>query len=207
MPVTVKINIDSALRELRTLGDSAMRVTGQTIYDVRNRAQAPIRRATSNVYAIKQKEVISKTRTKTSPSAGRIRVRGKSLDSLVLVYTGAKHADWPTRTKSGKNKVKKVSGNAYSNAKQYKVTQETYRGKREFITAKQPDTRVFVADVGGKMRPMVAKTGERKPLVHASTSLPQAVMNPRTVEIWQPALHRLIMKRLTHNIARFGRKS
>lgn len=192
-------------KNLNSIDQEAAKVEKYTLVDIRKRAPGLVSSATSSIYKIKKSEV-ARARTKgKNKNAGKQSVRtsfkGESLDDFVMVFKGRKTATWDTKAKPKPKPTKTGNPKVFSTKKKYTVITEVYRGKPAVITP-TGDNRVFVAMVGGKLRPMVVGK-ENKPRVKASTSVPQAIMNEQTVAIWRPELNKYVIKRFAHHSKRY----
>lgn len=196
MKLNIKLKqIDEIRKEFNGLDKAAAMVERKTLSNVKRKAVTEVKRATSAVYAINQNEVARSQQT-ASKYAGKQHVktgfRGQSLDDFVMVFTGKKTATWNTKAKPKPKKPKTGNPKVFSTKKKYSVTQEVFRGQRTPIKPKG-DNRVFVAMVGGKLRPLVVGNDNR-PMIKASTSVPQAIMNEQVVKIWRPEVEQYVVK-------------
>lgn len=198
-------DLDKLKREFNNIDKEAAKVEKYTIADIRKRAPGMVSSATAKVYAIKKSEVArARTKNKTK-NTGKQHVRtgfkGQSLDDFIMVFRGRKTATWNTKAKPMPKRPNTGNPKIFSTKKKYTVTTEVFRGKRTPIMPKGGN-RVFVATIGGKLRPLVV--GESNtPMVHASTSVPQAIMNEQVVNIWRPELNQFVIKRFAHHSKRY----
>lgn len=160
----------------------------------------------------------------------RFSVRGYRLTSLQFVFTAASWQYWETwskgLTKAEVKKAKKenrledylraraAEGNILpkdqakrkknfrKNAQQYWVKVETYR-KRPALWQATDAYRVFTLFRGRENRLAIAKKGEREYLQPKSSSIPQAILNPEVVSVWQPYLEKYIVDRLVHHAKQY----
>lgn len=196
MKMDIKLKqVDEIRKELNGLDKMAAKIEKFTLSKVMSSAPGYVAAATAEVYAIKKNEV-TRARTKTaSKYAGKQHVktgfRGQSLDDFAMVFTGKKTSTWNTKAKPKPKKPKTGNPKVFSTKKKYTVTQEVFKGQRTPIRP-QGDNRVFVAMVGGKLRPLVVGK-ENNPMVKASTSVPQAIMNEQVVKIWRPRVETLVV--------------
>ena len=138
---------------------------------------------------------------------GNVRVStngAETIAGLVFTFKGAKHANWTTRAgkqskvPKARKKIKK-DGRKYSIPKPYVTTVETFKGQRTPITPKGTN-RVFVmSGEDGKLRAMHIRPGDKRPMPHGSSSIPQAIMNKDVVAIWRPQMQAFIVKKLAHH--------
>ncbi len=210
----LKVNVHGvldAVKELHALGDRYEKAQCATISDLKSRAPKRFSAATAKVYAAPQSYIVA---IKSPKSRGKVRMRvaGKTVSSLSFIFTGRKSAtDWAVRVNGQKKKAvpkkrKKIlrNGRKYSVPAPYKVSIETYKGRPATISG-QGVNRIFVmSGNGGKLMAVAATPKHRTPRAHGVTSLPQAVMNPKVVDIWRPELNALILDRFRHNRQRFG---
>ena len=160
----------------------------------------------------------------------RFSVRGYRLTSLQFVFTAASWQYWETWSKALDRKTlrqKKKEGkledylraraaegnilpkdqakrkkNFRKNAEQYWVKVETYR-KRPALWQATDAYRVFTLFRGRENRLAIAKKGEREYLQPKSSSIPQAILNPEVVSVWQPYLEKYIVDRLVHHAKQY----
>ena len=172
--------------------------------------------ATAQIYAIKKSEVAQIKATKgeddnfsrgRNAGKGNVRVStngAETVAALIFTFRGAKHASWTTRAgkqqkvPTARKKIKK-NGRKYSIPKPYVTTVETYKGHPTPIKARGAN-RVFVMNgKDGKLRAMHIRPGDKAPMPHGSSSLPQAIANNKVTEIWQPLMKAYIIKRIEHH--------
>ncbi len=205
--LTFALDAKKCLDELSRLGEVAADVEWYTVRDLRKWLPGHVSSATSKIYRIRKSEVAA-CQSKSDPdnprrrgrNAGKATVRtsfsGYSLSDFSVTFRGRVLSSWMTRAKP---KPKKVSGNAYSAKRKYTVTQEVLRGKPATINP-SPGNRVFIADFNGKPRVMVAS--DDRIHVHASSSVPQAIMSEKVRAIWEPQLNDYLFKRFNHHADR-----
>ncbi len=205
------IDAKKCLDELEEIDHIAADVEAYTVKDVRRWLPGHVSSAVSKIYRIRKSEVAAcQTRTSNDGysrgrNAGKATVRtsfsGYTLAGFSVTFKGRVLANWLTKAKP---KPEKVGGKAYSSKRAYRVTQEVFRGNAATITP-SAGNRVFVLDIGGKMRPIVAHEGKLH--VHASSSVPQAILNDKSVAIWRPQLNTYLELRFSHHANRlFFRK-
>lgn len=161
----------------------------------------------------------------------RFSVRGHRLTSMQFVFTAASWQYWETwskaldqktlrqKKKEGKledylraraaegnilpaDQAKRKKNFRGKNAQQYWVKVETY--KKQPATWQATDAyRVFTLFRGGENRLAVAKKGEREYLLPKSSSIPQAILNPEVVSVWQPYLEKYIGDRIVHHAKQY----
>lgn len=206
--MAIKVNIreiEKLRRKFDNIDKEAAKVEKYTISDLKKRAPGMVSSATSQIYAIKKMEV-ARARSKTaSKNAGKQHVRssfkGKALDDFVMVFTGRKTATWNTKAKPKPKPPATGNNKIFSNRRKYKVTVEVFKGQPTQIKPTGKN-RVFVMQKGGKLRPLIVGM-DNKPRMKASTSVPQAIMNEKTVAIWRPQLLDYIVKRFKHHSKRY----
>lgn len=202
-----------ALRKLNALDQVAAKAESYTIKDLKTRVPGLISTATAKIYNLNKKEVAAAHRTKAYLSkkkfseANRAHMRtsfkGDTLDSLTVIFTGRKHANWDTKATP---MPEPVSSRTFSVKQKYAVSQTVYKNKPVVIKPKKK-YRVFVLARNGKLLPMIVGSGGRgKPRLKASTSVPQAVMNQDVVRIWRPKLNEYTLKRFNNHLKRFSEK-
>lgn len=198
-------------KDLGSIDKQAAKVEAYTIRDIRSRAPGMVSTATAQVYAIKKSEV-ARARTKNkSKFAGRQHVktgfRGQSLNDFTMVFTGKKTATWNIKA-DGKKEVPTARTWVMQNYKwynvpaPYKVKAKVFKKQRPQVIKPKGDNRVFVAMVGGKLRPMIVGK-DNQPMVKAFTSVPQAILNKQVVAIWKPQLSKLVTTRFSHHTKRY----
>lgn len=208
------INYDKTRKELDEYPKKLANVEQRMVSDIRRWVPGHISTATAKIYAISKSEVAAIKATKAADgnyyrgrNAGKGNVRvsssGDTVASLTFTFRGAKHASWPTRAgkqqkvpKARKRFVK--DGRIYSIPKPYVTTVETYKGQRTPIKPRG-NNRVFVMQGKQGLVAMHVRAGERKPMAHGSSSIPQAITNEKVVAIWQPQLNEYILKRLANH--------
>jgi hypothetical protein len=205
-------NLKTLRKEIDGIDKTAAKVERLIISDIKKRAPGKVAAATSKVYAINKNEVARAQSKNASKFAGKQHVktsfRGQSLDDFTMVFTGKKTATWNIKA-GGKPAVPTartwtmVNYKWYNVPAPYKVTAKVYRKQRPQVIKPKGDTRVFVAMVKGKLRPMVIGKDKDTPLVKAFTSVPQAIMNEEVAQIWRADIKELIIKRYTHHTKRY----
>lgn len=213
-------------KNLSRLSDGYEKAQQYTISDLRTKVPGIVSKAVSRFYAIPESYVVAKRARKDAEGEyhrgrnkgkGNVRLstEGKTIASLTFIFRGRKEvAPWPVYvngkklSEKAKNKVlqkrvkKKVNGKTIQVQVPYTVAQETYRGKPTPLRGKNGN-RVFVVKGRlGKYMPVIARPKERKYLPHATSSVPQAVMNPEVAAIWKPLINALALERFNYHCAR-----
>ena len=200
--------INKVKKDLANIDASAAKVERYTISDIKRSVPPMVSKAVAEIYNIKQSEVAQAQRTKANLSDKafktankkhlRTTFKGKDLSSLYVVFTGRKHANWNT---AAKPKPKPRGSRVFATNKKYTVYQTVLKKQTVPISPKGGN-RVFVMMRKGKMIPMVVDDNN-EPMVHASTSVPQAVLNKQVVNIWRPKLHALVNDALGRHTKRY----
>lgn len=217
--INVKFDLKQVDKALDFTCFQIARANELLLSDVKHRVPGKISSAVAQVYNItkshvlalkahKIKETGEYTRGRNS-GKGNVRFHsggnfsamlGASSKSLTFYFTGASNPYWPTKEKGAKPQKRKWK---HKEAKEvwakspnaYKVTVTTFR-KRPVTWQRNDSFRVFTVPFGdGQRKLAMAKTGERKYLVPKTSSVPQAILNPDVVKIWQPQVSALLIKR------------
>ncbi len=222
--------LGSIAKNLSRLCDGYEKAHQYTISDLRTKVPGIVSKAVSRFYAIPESYVVAKRARKdaageyhrgrnTGKGNVRLSTEGNTIASLTFIFRGRKDASiWPVYvngkklSEKAKNKVlqkrkkKKVNGKTIQVQVPYTVAQETYRGKPTPLRGKNGN-RVFVVKGRlGKYMPVIARPRKRTFLPHATSSVPQAVMNPNVVAIWKPLVNALVLERFNHHWERLKLK-
>lgn len=213
---SVSSDIQNALAAVQAEKERIADVERTTCADLIDWVPGHVSKATADIYAIKKSEVaqIKATRGEDgnfsrgrNTGKGNVRVStngAETVAGLTFTFRGAKHASWTTRAgKQAKvpktrKKIKK-NGRKYSIPKPYETNVETYKGQRTPIRPRGQN-RVFVmSGKDGKLRAMHIRPGDKQPMPHGSSSLPQAIANDKVTAIWRPQMQAYIIKRITNH--------
>lgn len=195
-------NLPTQLKKLeQNLRHKALKMI---ISDLAARVPKPVSEAVSEKYAVGKLTAIKRR----MPSDGRrqkVTKRGNTTvrvhydgDEGWIEFSGSHYNDWPVWA----NKQKKIplgrkNRKGIRVRKPYKVFREIIKGKRVTITANDP-TRIFVQGETGHLRVLAITPPSEQPLLLGSTSIPQAVAQPRTVKVWAPTVNKLVKNRVEH---------
>lgn len=183
--------------------------------DLVTKVPKPVSDAVSSLYALKKSDVLARKvkgyNHRTSSGGAAMFSGGDVLDVISVEFRGRRYAAWPTlvsgkSTLPARKKKKGERGNVVMYMPKYTVTVETFRGQPTEITP-SGNNRVFAIPrkepskgKGGKLLPVVIGKGWKEPLAHGATSVPDAIMNERAVEMWRPKVMKIMTDRLDHHM-------
>lgn len=213
---SVVSNINNAIAAVQAEKARIADVEKMACLDLKRWVPAHVSAATAKVYNIPKSEVAQLKATKAEDGSysrgrnagkGNVRVStngAETLAGLSFSFKGAKHANWTTRAgkqakvPTARKKIKK-NGRKYSIPKPYVTTVETFKGQRTPITPRGQN-RVFVLNgKDGKLRAMHIRPGDKRPMPHGSSSIPQAILHKDVVAIWQPQMNAYLAKRIANH--------
>lgn len=203
----VALDSKMLMKSLHDLRAHAADSEKKVVSYMKGRVPGYVSSAVSRIYAMPKAYVAAIKRTNPNSwsrgrNAGKSSVvtssYGDTVDSMSFVFKGKKHARWPMKPKKPykTRRIIKVHGRRYSVPKAYQVKVETFRGKYVAINPSQGH-RVFIKP--GLAAPLVVGKSNR-PMVHASTSVPQAIENSRVQSIWRRKISVMMTKRLRHHL-------
>ena len=196
-------NLSELARELEKIEEDTAEIERLTISDLKTKVPPLINKSVSQIYNIKKNEVTRANYKTQSKFADRRKVAlstsGRTIAELTFYFRGRRHADWATTAKPKPKPAK--SSKVFSNKKKYTVYQEVLRGKKTPIQGKG-NNRVFIANIGGKLVPMIVTPAENKPRIKGSSSVPDAIVNQQVEAIWRPELNMLVSKLLHRHAQR-----
>lgn len=206
-PLHISLDSKMLLKSLHDLRVHAADSEKKVVSYMKRSVPGYVSSAVSKIYAMPKAYVAAIKRTNpNSWSRGRNASKssvvtssyGDTVDGMFFVFTGKKHAQWPMKPKRPykTRRIIKVNGRRYSVPKAYQVKVETFRGKYVAIKPSKGH-RVFIKP--GLAAPLVVGKSNR-PMVHASTSVPQAIENPRVQRIWRRRIFVTMTKRLRHHL-------
>lgn len=145
---------------------------------------------------------------------------GASSKSLTFHFSSASNAYWPTmKIPFHKKKLLASQKRKWAHRRAEKVWQKAPEAYGVKVTTfkKKPikwysneKYRAFAVpsfNDAGKIRLALSRRGERSFLVPKTSSIPQAILNPDVIAIWQPASSALIIKRWNNIVKQLRRKS
>lgn len=205
--IHIKLAADHVVKELQALNKKAADVERYTVSDIKRRIPGIVSQGVASVYQIKKSDVSSLARFKRgvrqsrgrNEGKGKLRAfaTGKTISTVAVVFKGSVHADWPTKPKRPKKSRQTVIRNGIRRSvpTAYQVTVETFRGNPAVIKPTKGH-RVFVVE--GRNRAFIVGA-DNKPLVKASTSIPQAIENAKSQARWMPELRKRLLERFGHH--------
>ena len=212
--MNITLDASHVLKELNALNEKGKKVDEYTVKDMKRRIPGAVSTAVSKVYAINKNRVAACSsyyhdKTGRGRNSGKASVKtkfmGKTISTLAFVFTGKKDAEWkslPKKPPKARVTSKQKGRGGRAVRKPYVVTVETYRGKPQAIKGKNGH-RVYAID--GRNRAFVVGRSN-KPMIHASSSVPQAIMNEKSQKIWRPKLNSELEKRFFHHFNRLMKK-
>lgn len=182
--------------------------------DITTRAPSPISAAVSKTYAVgklaavKRSNFLGGGKRSLTKRGNTIVLARKDGDNYSVEFSGHVFSDWPTFANNRKvvPKFVKVRGSKRLGTKTkrvrkpYTVTREVRRGKRVALEPSDEKNRIFVLGNKGQIKPYIVTPSNEHPRVFGATSIPQAIMQPHTINAWQPKVEELIRKRLDHHL-------
>lgn len=204
-----------AMLKLALYPDALKEAMIEIMSDIATRVPHHVGKAVSQLYAVRTLAAL-KRRAPNSPTKftehgdTRLTVRGSYEKNLWLEFTGSVTADWPVKA-NGKKKLprwKKVRAskrkgiNAHYVRQPYTLTREILRGKWTALTPQTQGVRIFAITRGKSLIPMAIAPGWSHPLAMGGTSIPQAIIQPATVKVWEPPVLDLIRSRSLRAISR-----
>ena len=206
-------------KQLASFRGDLDKVQGRLLSDITTRAPSPISAAVSETYAVgklaavKRYNFLGGGKRSLTKRGNTIVVANKDGDDYNLEFSGTRFSDWPTFANNRQvvPKFVKVRGSKRLGTKTkrvrkpYTVTREVIRGKRVAIEPTEGN-RVFVLGQKQHLKPHIVTPSHDYPRVFGSTSIPQAIMQPRTIEAWKPQVVELIRKRLDHHLDQLAKK-
>lgn len=175
------------------------------VSDLAARIPNPVSAAVSEKYnvgklaSIKRRQA-SNGKRQPLTARGNTAVKVRYNDDESYIEFSGSHFDWPAwANKQQKVPALRKNKKGKRVRKPYKVFREIIRGQRTEITA-DPPTKIFVQGEKGHLRIFVRTPPGNRPLLLGSTSIPQAIAQPRTVEVWAPQVESLIQNRVEHSL-------
>lgn len=199
MQTEIKVqNFSKLVGSLKDLNKDVDKAVGRTIADCKTRGPAQVTKAATEVYGIKSGEVTAagKAAKGGAKTVGSIKVKGVTVDSVQLIYSGRvltpSHFSMTPR--------KRPDG-----GKKYTVKAAVYKGKKKVLGSS-----VFLASSGSAGTteiPFKRKTEKRTPIEAIRTvSIPQMITNETVSADIQARMDELLAKRLQHNTERIASK-
>lgn len=185
--------------------------------DIAARAPHHIGKAVSTRYTIKTLSAIKRrsvgSESKFSERGDTsLKVSGDFENNFSLVFTGKVFSEWPTKANGRQTipKLRKVRANKKLGIKEHKerpkytVTRSVFRGKYTKLEANSSDNSVYAikSQFSGQLVPMMRTKGRPKSLTIGATSIPQAIIQPETVKLWEQPMIDMIDKRIEHAVDR-----
>ena len=225
-------NLKAIMKKIKALESAGEKAVGYTVKDIKKRAESWVAQEVVNTYNINKKEIIPGSvrkgkdgTTEAVKQAGEIRIRGDTIESMVLVYSGrpstplhfsmTPKVPTPLRdnyrrtpTKATTLRGGAIKGSAFAmvkTRKPYEVKATFKKGKQEVIEGKpRHEMPVFLAKGahGAGYLPFQRKANGK--LYGVKTiSVPQMVDNPEVNARIYDRLREESEKRLRNNMKRF----
>lgn len=198
--MNITLDASHVLKELNALNEKGKKVEKRTLRDLRTRAPAKIASAVGGkhgLYQISSRDVLKSSTIKTGKPKGRFYIKGKTISSLQFLFYGKKHSEWkvfPSKPPKKRITINRNGKKRRGVQSPYQVRIETYKGKRAIIKGKNGH-RVYV--IAGRKRAFVVGRSN-KPMIHASSSVPQAIYNKKVQKRWKRAINILLEDRFFH---------
>lgn len=208
MAVSAQIrNFDKLTATLKGIEADTKKAIKNTISDMRARAPGWVATEITNVYNIKKGEITPQSKNAKGPQkkAAGVSVKGETIDSLTLTYTG--HMLTPTHFKMTPKQrpkpTKDDKGRTAKRAKPYTVSAEIKKGSRKVL-----GSGVFLGgNKGGGEIPFQRRGSTRTPIDAIKTvSVPQMVTADNVAPAISEKLSKGLEERFTHHMSRLGGK-
>jgi hypothetical protein len=192
-------NYKKLLKDLKSIEGSMEKALKTTLSDMRTRAPTQVAKAVTGRYNLKYKEVSRGKKGDSERHVGSLSVRGGTLESLQLKYSGKKLTPSPSRF-SLKGGTNPIGGSGEGKKKKpTPLTMMVKKGGRETLPSDAflapskytPDRLIPFQRVGRGRGPLQSIT---------TTSLPEMVED--TAEQYMPKISEVLEARLEHNVNR-----
>lgn len=201
-------NYKQTVKELQALKGKSEKVIQRMMSDMRTRAPGWIASEVVKEYGIKKAEI---TPSKAGKTAGSIKVKGETVDTMQIVYTGRMLTPThfhmtPTVSKDTYTlKAEIIKGNKAVLGKKQKLTkkQRANIGKnfRRQGTKNSPNSPIMLMPTGSTYIPFQRKSQNRADVEAIKTiSMPQMVSSERTREGIDKALEEGLEKRMAQHM-------
>ena len=221
--ITLQVqNFDSLMRQVQQLKDGGKKAIKNTVNDMKARAPGWISDEVRKQYNIKKSEIMPAKKGK-GRKAANIRVSGKTIETMTLIYTGKPltplhFSMTPKRPAALTDKKRAIPGegvNAKGGAalnvamarvrKKYSITLQIKKGKKERLRGKYgtPPFIVPAASGSATMIPFQRSPAGKYPVAAIHTlSVPQMIDNETVNANIYKKLNDETAKRLQHNLDR-----
>ena len=207
-------NYKQTVKELQALKGKSEKVIQRVIDDMRTRAPGWIASEVVKEYGIKKAEITPAKAGKASKSAGSIKVKGETVDTMQIVYTGR----MLTPTHFSMTPKAPPEGRGYTLKAMILVREnKTVLGKKKKLTKKQranigknfrrqgtknsPNSPIMLMPTGSTYIPFQRKSQDRDDVEAIKTiSMPQMVSSERTREGIDKALEEGLEKRMAQHM-------
>ena len=189
-------DIDRLAQRLAQNADQAKKALTATGNDMKARVPGWAATEVTGVYNIKKSEITpKKSGGKPKKLAGRIRVSGTTVSSVVIEYSGR----LLTPTHFGM-RPKALTGGKGKRKRRKPITAEIKRGQRKTLHS----AAFLGSNKGGGYIPFKRTTAKAYPIESIKTlSLPQMIDNPNVRGNLNEKINTELSKRLEHNVRRF----
>ena len=223
MQTDVKVpNFAKLVGDLKGLNKDIDKAISRTISDCKTRGPAQVTKAVTAVYGIKSREVTEagKDAKRGVKTIGRIKVKGVTVDSVQIIYSGRRLTPihfpmTPRKSPDGRQSIYtkapgmligKGSPVAMINPpKPYKIKVNFFKEKKSVLRSD-----AFLAPVkrGSSTFIPFYRTGKNKTEVKSVRTLgiPQMITNEKVADDIQARLDDLLVTRLQHNAERIAKK-
>lgn len=198
-------NFDKLQADIKKLETGSEKAVQYTISDMRTRAPGKVASAVAKVYNVKKKEISRGKKGDTEGHIGSTSIRGGTLDSLRLKYTGKKLI--PAEKRFGLRTLPKKETEAPKNLASGKKTKkknpvsptaEVIKGHRESL-----GNGVFIAasKYDGRLLPF-QRTGNNSIETIQTVSLAEMVENETVAADARAGIDEVLEERIKHHINR-----
>ena len=191
MPIEINLpNYEKTKKQLHAINKDAEGVVKRTVSDFKSRAPAWVSAAVTETYGIAKSEVKGAF-SGAKKTAGRVKLKGTTIDNIGLVYSG--RVLTPLRFK-----MKPTAPPARRPMPPYQITAEIYKGKRKGLASNA----FLGSNKGGGFIPFQRTSESRLPIKSIKTvSVPQMLGNETVSTQIQQNIEDGLEKRLEHHLA------
>lgn len=204
-------NYNQTIKELQALRGKSEKVIQRVLSDMKTRVPGWIASEVVKEYGIKKAEITPAKAGKAGKSAGSIKVKGETVETMQIVYTGRMLTPvhfhmTPTAPKNTYTlRAEILKGNRTILGKKKKLTkkQRANIGKnfRRQGTRSSPSSPIMLMPTGSTYIPFQRKSQDRDDVEAIKTiSMPQMVSSERTREGIDRALKEGLEKRMTQHL-------
>lgn len=204
-------NYNQTIKELQALRGNSEKVIQRVLSDMKTRVPGWIASEVVKEYGIKKAEITPTKAGKAGKSAGSIKVKGETVETMQIVYTGRMLTPvhfhmTPTAPKNTYTlRAEILKGNRTILGKKKKLTkkQRANIGKnfRRQGTKNSPNSPIMLMPTGSTYIPFQRKSQDRNDVEAIKTiSMPQMVSSERTREGIDKALEEGLEKRMAQHM-------